>query len=334
MAKLNEIYNRLVVSHGADAGADRDFYFVDQTGNNSSLHVGLSPERSPSILVKGQAGDSHVKPPKQLTGIKVEFGKECLVCDNSDAINNGVFNIISCVEDDLNLTNFFFEFFERYFLTAENIGAQSLKVEIDNLSKLFSHRKKKALKTVMGLWSELYIISTAKRPDVWAQKWHEQTKSTFDFSFSKIGIDVKCFGGSARKHFFKLEQLENPTVEQTLILSMCLNEDEGGPNVFDLLSEIKKSLGSRELQGKLERQVFELAGKEITNAKRFNKNVARESLIILHGSEIPSLDPSHTPLGVSEIKFRSDCSGISGLYFDEENQKLITDNSIIPLTQR
>ena len=331
MAKLNEIYNRLVVTHGADAGADRDFYFVDQTGNNSSLHVGLSPERSPSILVKGQVGDSHVKPPKQLTGIKVEFGKECLVCDNSDAINNGVFNIISCVEDDLILTNFFFEFFERYFLTAENIGAQSLKVEIDNLSKLFSYRKKKAVKTMMGLWSELYIISVAKQADICTQKWHEQVRSTFDFAFSKIGIDVKSYGGTSRTHFFKLEQLNNQTVEQTLVLSMCLHEDEDGPNVFDLLSEIRQRLNSNELASKLEQQVFELAGKDITDARRFNENVARESLLILQGSEIPCLDPSNTPLGVSEIKFRSDCSGISGLSFNEENQKIITDNSIIPL---
>jgi hypothetical protein len=110
---------------------------------------------------------------------------------------------------------------------------------------------------------------------------------------------------------------------------MLLNENEDGPNVFDLLNKIKEKLHSDKLVTKIEHQIFKLAGKDITDVKRFNLEVAKQSLLILKGSEVPCLNPENTPLGISDIKFKSDCSAISGLDFNEVNQNIITSNSII-----
>tara|TARA_B110000259_G_scaffold70430_1_gene82995 strand:- start:1786 stop:2787 length:1002 start_codon:yes stop_codon:yes gene_type:complete len=328
MIDIKEIYNKLLIHH---SGGVRDYFLVEKINiNNQLLRVGLSLEGNPAFLIEGKEEDFYTEPTKALTGIKVEFGKECIVSNNDDEDkNSGIFNIISCTEEDLNLRNFFFSFFTKYFLNAKDIDANNLKIEINNLSKLFSYKKKKPLKSMMGLWSELYIIAHSENAGIWAQKWHDQAQSTFDFTFSRIGIDVKSFGGNRREHFFKLEQLTNSTVEQTLILSMCLNENEEGPNVFDLWSDIKEKLQSDQLIEKIERQIFKLAGKDIADAKRFNLEVAKQTLLILKGSEVPCLNPENTPLGISDIKFKSDCSAISGLDFNEVNQNIITSNSII-----
>ena len=327
MINIKEIFNKLLIQH---SGGIRDHFLVEELRiNDQLLRVGLSLEGNPAFLIEGEEHDFYIEPTKSLTGIKVEFGKECLVSDDGDIKNSGIFNVISCTEEDLNLRDFFFSFFIEFFSKTKDIDANILKIEINNLSKLFSYKKKKQLKSMMGLWSELYIIAHAESADIWAEKWHDRAESTFDFTFSRVGIDVKSFGGSKREHYFKLEQLTNPTVEQTLVLSMLLNENEDGPNVFDLLNKIKEKLHSDKLVTKIEHQIFKLAGKDITDVKRFNLEVAKQSLLILKGSEVPCLNPENTPLGISDIKFKSDCSAISGLDFNEVNQNIITSNSII-----
>ena len=61
--------------------------------------------------------------------------------------------------------------------------------------------------------------------------------------------------GSLKK-YFKLEQLINQSVEQTLILSMCIKENEDGESVSDILALIKDKIESDILKKKIEKQVF------------------------------------------------------------------------------
>ena len=75
---------------------------------------------------------------------------------------------------------------------------------------------------MMGLWSELLVLSIADKIDDWATAWHEHPRSTFDFRFQETGLDVKSFGGDNREHFFKINQLRNLGVKNCFIVSMCL----------------------------------------------------------------------------------------------------------------
>jgi len=164
---------------------------------------------------------------------------------------------------------------------------------------------------------------------VWADKWHDQPRSTFDFTFSRIGLDIKSFGSHSREHYFALEQLNNQSVEQTLVLSMCLQENEDGDSVFDLLDIIKSRLNSDILIRKIEKQVFKLAGKNITNTKRFNNDIAKSTILILKGKDIPCIDRQAIPPLVSDIKFKVDCNSIEGTIFNAENQNKIINNHLL-----
>ena len=127
-----------------------------------------------------------------------------------------------CVDESSNMQEFFFNFFERFFSRDKTVSTAQLKKEIEFIRELFAHKKKPGLKTIMGLWSELFIIYSSSDPKLWAENWHTKPRSTFDFKFSRIGVDVKSFGGHKREHYFQLEQLTNISVEQTLILACVL----------------------------------------------------------------------------------------------------------------
>ena len=52
-------------------------------------------------------------------------------------------------------------------------------------------------------------------------------------------------------------------------------------------------------------------------------------LDMFKANDIPKLDNKNTPLGVSEIKFKSDCSKVKGFKFDKKNQNNIISSKII-----
>ena len=323
MTKAKNIFNKLLIQSDS---SQKEYYRIDKI--DDLFWVGVSPEGYPSFLVSGVAEDTEIQPHKALSGIKVCFGLESQVIKEGK-ISSGIFNIISCTEENIELRDFFFTFFEEYFHNEEDLNSKNLKSQIENLSKLFSYRKNKSIKSIMGLWSELFVIALSKNPEIWAEKWHEQPRSTFDFTFTRVGIDVKSYGSHSREHYFKLEQLNNQSVEQTLILSMCIKENEDGESVFDILALIKDKIKSDILVKKIEKQVFKLAGKDIVDSKKFNSDIAKSTILILKGKDIPCIDPKSVPALVSDIKFKVDCNSIEGLVFDDYNQDKITNNLLL-----
>lgn len=323
MLKSKDIFKKILIDQKDSID---DCYCIEKINNR--FWVGISPDGFPSYLVSGSSADSEKNPGKALSGIKVNFGQDCQIVTNEKK-SSGIFNIISCTEENIELRDFFFSFFDEYFYSEEDINFQNLSMKIENLSKLFSYKKNKSIKSIMGLWSELFIIALSKNPEIWAEKWHEQPRSTFDFTFTRMGIDVKSYGSHSREHYFKLEQLSNQSVEQTLILSMCIKENEDGESVFDILALIKDKIESDILKKKIEKQVFKLAGKDIVDSKKFNLDIAKSTILILKGKDIPCIDPKSVPALVSDIKFKVDCNSIEGMVFDDCNQDKITNNLLL-----
>ena len=315
MSNIKEIFNRMLVSYGAEK---RDFYFVDPIEENIYVRVGFSPEGFPSLLITSEV-DCIPLEPINLSGLNAVFNLKCLV-NNDENTEEGTFHVITYIEEDIYLRDFFFEFFEDIFNTNISLSADLLRTKIEHLAQLFSYKKKKSKKTIQGLWAELFIIDTAHDSITWINKWPEKIRTTFDFSFSHIGVDVKSFGGAERKHFFKFEQLNNQSVEQTIILSMCVTKDDNGISVFDLYSNIKAKIHNDEILDKLRKKIFKLAGDNAADIQMFNSNIARQTLMILEGSSIPKIQEGSFPSTVTDVSFKSDCSDVPMLPFSEENQ--------------
>lgn len=327
-SSLKKIFSDLLASSKVSS---EDSYQIEKVKNGSDIFVGISPEGYPAILLMVEDNSIDNYDSISLNGIKTEFKIKCNYSFNKKGLKQATFNIVMCTDENTNMQDFFFNFFERFFQRKKTVSTSQLKKEIDFIRELFAHKKKPALKTIMGLWSELFIIYLSSNTQLWAEHWHTKPRSTFDFKFSRVGIDVKSFGGHEREHYFQIEQLNNVSVEQTLILSMCLKESDynEGLSVFDLFNSIVKKIDDEKLIKKIEKLIFLIGGEENTDTKRFNENIAHDTLVILNGSEIPSLDPINTPPLVSEIKFKSNCSNLKGWEFNEKFQNLITSNSLL-----
>ena len=194
------------------------------------------------------------------------------------------------------------------------------------LIELFSLRRKASRQKMMGLWSELFILKCSENKDLWAEKWHEGERSTFDFRFPSIGVDVKSFSGNKREHFFKLEQLSNDSVREQLILSLCLTENDTGQNVFELYEDIKKDIVSKKLIKKIQKQVFKNSGDEADDLKRYDESIARETLCLINSEDIPRIKET-PPIGVTEVKFKSDCSNAKNVPFNDDIQLSIENDT-------
>lgn len=297
-------------------------YHIEK-GIGNDVFVGISPEGHPSILLMLKEDLSEDYNPIALNGIKTEFGIPCNYNFKKQEPKEAIFNIVSCTDSNTNLQHFFFDFFEKFFTREKNVSTKQLKDEIDFIRELFSHQKKPGREAIMGLWSELFIINKAEDTETWINKWPEKTRTTFDFSFGHIGLDVKSFGGHERKHYFKFEQLTNKSVEQTLILSTCCKEDESGESLFDLFDQISKKTNNNELITKLYKKISRITGPNIIDLMRFNSNIANSELRILEGSSIPTIKIGSFPRSVSNVSFQSDCSDLSMLDFSKENQDQI-----------
>lgn len=312
---LKEIFKRLVEQREIQ----EDVYTIEKgVGNN--IFVGMSPDGYASILIMLPHENKEKYDSINLNGIKTEFGINCNYQLDSNDLKQEVFNIVTCTDSNITLQDFFFDFFGRFFVREQNISTKQLKDEIDFIRELFAHQKIPSRETIMGLWSELFIIYSAEDTKIWVEKWPIQTRSTFDFEFGHLGLDVKSFGGNERAHRFQLKQISNKSTEQTLILSTCCTEDELGLSVFDLLDEISKRIDDKQLIEKLEKKVYGLTGPNTKDIRRFNLNVANQELRILEGKSIPKIEEGSFPSTVTEVSFKSDCSDVPMLPFSEENQ--------------
>lgn len=311
--KFRKVFSKLTLNNVSESV---NSYSVEKIETNSSIRVGMSSNSEPAILISTAPCDDKESFPDQcLTGVQAKFFNPCNAQNEEGIIEEGIFHIITCSEESSELVDFFFDFFELFFSRFQFDDPYALREEIDKLSSLFSLQKKPSKQSMMGLWSELLVLSRVEKIAEWANAWHEHPRSTFDFRFQEIGIDVKSFGGDNREHFFKISQLRNLGVKNCFIISMCLKEAEDGISAIDLLGRIEARLSDIELIQKIRKQVFESAGNKISVLPLFSEEIACESILALDASEIPCLDPDSIPLGVSEVKFKADCSSIEGQEF-------------------
>lgn len=325
--KLREIYNELKVEANLNE-ADKS-YNVRLLDHEHGVFIGHSSKGEPAILLKSEDVDELIENIKDLTGVKADFYSICTIDIEGKGQKKDYFNTVTCTRDEEVLKDFFFNFFDAFFQREKNITGRMLEEELKNISQLFSHRNKKGRKTMMGLWSELFIINQVHNTEVWVEKWHENSRSTFDYTFSNVGVDAKSFQTNQREHYFKIEQLNNQSVEQCLVLSLALSEDELGQNIIELFDEIKDKVNSKILIDKISQQVFKGAGDKIDDAKRYNVSIAKKSLCILKSDDIPKIKTQNVPEGVTDVKFKSDCSSVPVIDFDKENQKKIERGEVI-----
>ena len=219
----------------------------------------------------------------------------------------GHYAVLQCSGLDAELVRHFL----RVAATLPDEGTPAdLEEAILQLFELFRSLGHRATHTVQGIWAETFVAAFATDPALLVAAWHSDPEDLHDFVGTGYQLEVKSSARNLREHEFSLEQLER-SPQTTIVVSILLDVDEIGPNVFDLLEVLTSRLPAG-----LARRAEVIVSKALGDAwreadeVRYSVATALSKLQIFAAEGIPR-PPGPMPETVSNLKFRSDLSGLA-----------------------
>ena len=251
--------------------------------------------------------------PIELEHLTVMYDVNCRISRPDDTIDEERFTVILCTGDDPTLQTYFLRIASTIITSLSNKPTQSdVSAAVNQLIELFRAMEDIPLKSVQGLWTEMFLISQACQPATLIDAWHTVPEDRYDFAMDNQRIEVKSFSGDIRLHHFSLEQLHPPEGVIALVASVCVEGSQAGDSIADLREKIHIRLGSNfDSLLHIDSIIARTLGKAWQQASevRFDERLAEESLVFYATPSIPSIDPN-LPLGVSQVRFRSDLTEI------------------------
>lgn len=249
----------------------------------------------------------------KLKNVSVLFDVTCKIKQDLKIVS-GEFTVISFIGNDSALRVYFLRLCSALIESLGNEPSKELvKKEILLFIELFRLASEVQLKSVQGLWAELFIISESKDPELLLNCWHTIPEEKFDFNNGKDRLEVKSSSTGQRAHHFSLEQLYSPAETSTIIASLFVKVASAGQSIEDLQKAIvARIIGNFDLLEKLKIQIAMALGNSIleSSAIKFDFYVAKESLQFYHTDSIPKIDMQTIPTSVTEVKFKSNLTGI------------------------
>jgi hypothetical protein len=137
----------------------------------------------------------------------------------------------------------------------------------------------------------------------------------FDFAEGNIRIDVKATAGRLRAHTFSYEQCNPPPGTIAIVASLFTERSPDGVSLRNLIRDIETMIAAHpDLILKLHEVLTTTLGASLTEAlaMMFDPNLTASSLTFYSLREIPAIRGA-LPVGVSDVHFRSDISGLPAL---------------------
>lgn len=274
--------------------------------------VAKGRDNQPALLIAVPDTSSGMRPPPiTLEHLMADHGLECRVQQPDGSIHQGVFSVIQCVDADRLL--------QEHFLRAIVPVVQGLPLPpvyrdvssaVNSLAELFRQMSLPGRKSIQGLWAELFLITSANRPNVLVKAWHSTPGDRYDFNSGTERIEVKSASGRARTHHFSFEQLHPPDNTRVHIASIFIEEAGNGQSIFDLVDTIRhQTHNDVRIAERIDQIVGATLGANWRQAAdmRFDYELAATSLCFFDSASIPTV-PEPLPAGVSDVRFQADLS--------------------------
>ena len=99
---------------------------------------------------------------------------------------------IKCKSDSINISNIFFEQIHSLAsIIKEDDSDKLVGKKLDNLIEIFKSLNKKSIKTIRGLWAELFVINMSSNVKQLMEAWHQDEVDRYDFSSNLINLEIK-----------------------------------------------------------------------------------------------------------------------------------------------
>ncbi|MEQ8345111.1 MAG: PD-(D/E)XK motif protein [Sneathiellaceae bacterium] len=311
---LFTIYNGVAIPRGDGSGAP--FFAVRCVPGHDAYFVGKDVAGQACLLVETKDGLGRKPPPIRLESLDAQFELECQISDAGSPARVGLFTVVRCrspVPETI-----------RYFLSVCRIimrhlgpgpSRYDLAAAVRRLASIFQNIQKPPVRSLNGLFGELFVISRSRSPVRAVAAWRVDETSRFDFATGDIRIDVKSCAGRIRKHIFSYDQCNPPTNTHAVVASLMVERVPGGISIDDLMASIEVCLsGDPELVLKLHNILASTLGAELTASLHvtFDKHLADSSLQFFDLRTIPAVRDS-IPSRVSDVRFAVDLSGLTPL---------------------
>jgi putative PD-(D/E)XK family protein DUF4420 len=268
----------------------------------------------PSLLLGViDAAGTNSPPPIILRHIEVQHDAHCQIKHINAPPEAATFTVIRCSSDNRLLQTMFLRV---CVPVLQHLGPKITRAgvldAVNRLVELFRSLERPATKTIVGLWAELFVIERSSDASFMVSCWHSAPSDLFDFSHSEQRLEVKASSQRARRHHFRLEQLQPPTGTCCVVASVFVDAAGRGRGIDDLVEAIGRRITDIALQDRLHGVVFQLLGDrwESAGLERFDYEAAQESLVFYLASQVPCVSLP-IPRGVSEVHFKADLSAIN-----------------------
>lgn len=308
---LFDIYEEIAAPNGTGAGAP--LFAVKHTPGHKDYLVGKDAAGLACLLVATTDGTGRKPPPIRLESLDAQFELACQLKDSSGQVMEGLFTIVRCRSLESDTIRYFLSVCRIIILHLGDAPSRSaLATAVRRLAAIFQRIKKQPVRSLNGLFGELFMISRSRSPARSVAAWRIDEASRFDFTAGDVRMDVKACAGRVRMHTFSYDQCNPPPSTHAVVASMMVERIPGGASVEDLMASIEAQLsGDQELVFKLHDIVATTMGVDLSESLRvtFDLRLAESSLQFFDLREIPAVRGSLPPR-VSDVRFSVDLSGL------------------------
>lgn len=299
---LKNIFESLKIPEG-----EKEDLYVTQKIFEKSHRIGKNYKNQPSLLFKTKKSNSVLN---NYLGknIYLRFDTPCTIKEDGNNLSQN-YSILSCISEDNDIKKIFLEVCETTFL---KISDDPTNKEINDYTQsiidLFKNLPD-AKKGYIGLWGELFLITSSTDIIKVLEAWHNHNEDKYDFYDSNEALEVKCTTKGDRKHEFRYPQLIS-NFDKHYVASILTKENSvRGLSVVDLYKQILKCKLDLSLKDKLNKIYYKIVGKtpeEKLNEFKYDYDFAKRNILYFKVSEISTL--KNNDESITDIKYTMDLS--------------------------
>lgn len=297
----------------ADRESDSPLYAVTPVPGSQCYLVGKDAASHACLLIATSDRAGRKPPPIRLESLDAQFELRCQIRQTTRPDQEGHFTVIRCRSTEQETIRYFLSVCRTIIrLLGEAPTRSAVASVVQRLASIFQNIRQAPLRSLNGLFGELYLISRSGTPARAVSAWRIDEMARFDFSTGDIRLEVKTSATRSRAHTFSYDQCNPPPGTIAVVASLLVERIPRGLTLAGLMTAVEDRISADDdLVLKLHDIVASTLGTSLNDSLDigFDARLVESSLRFYELSAIPAL---HEPLppDVSDVRFTSDLSAV------------------------
>lgn len=288
---------------------------VEPISPDGAIMAAVDARGTWALAIKSPPSVGHT-PAVHLATLSVEYGVRCEL-DVDGAIESVRASVVRCRTEDESVRTLF-----ATFSTAlvDELPADppelAVAAAIERWVSLFWRLQSPSRTDLTGMIGELMVLELAHDTSTWVSAWHDSPMDNIDFGLAgpRLEVEVKATSGRERVHTLSIHQSNASPGAERYFASLFVELRDTGARVGDLAQGIADRLPEEGTRRRFWKVAADSCGAEFHGymTARFARETSVESLRFFSAASVPKpVVELPLPVGVSDLKFRSDFSSAS-----------------------